>query len=172
MHIIKTLLIGSLFISINCLAIPVVDQIYLNYSGTVVIPPCTISVPSAVVDFGTLPITDFTTSDSATDWKEVKINLTECADVSEYDVTINATPDSENNLYIANEGTAEHLAVQAKMEIPTVMPAYDGVTIPVRLALKETISQTAFDFRTRNNGSGAATAGSVKSVITLVYTFK
>ncbi|CAM4265742.1 hypothetical protein LEJE111609_14895 [Lelliottia jeotgali] len=39
MHIIKTLLIGSLFISINCLAIPVVDQIYLNYSGTVVIPP-------------------------------------------------------------------------------------------------------------------------------------
>lgn len=172
MNIINYLLLSLLLSCSDCLAGPISDEIFLNYSGTVVIPPCTIGTTAAVVDFGTLPTTDFTTSDSATDWKEVKINLTDCTNVSEYDVTVNATPDSENNLLIANEGTAEHLAVQAKMEIPTVMPAYDGITIPIRLALKETISQTAFDFRIRNNGSGAATAGTVKSVITLVYTFK
>lgn len=172
MHILKTLLVGSLFVAANCLAAPASDQIYLYYSGTVVIPPCTISVPAAVVDFGTLPTTDFTTSDSATEWKEVKITLTDCKNVNEVDVTINATEDSENHLYIANEGTAEHLAVQAKMELPEVMPAYNGITIPVRLLQRETVVLTAFDFRIRNNGSGAATAGSVKSVVTLVYTFK
>lgn len=170
----KTLLLLLLLplISTRSYSANLVDQVVLNYKGNVVMPPCTISVPAALVDFGTLPATDFATSDSATDWQEVKIQLTDCTNVSEYDVTIDATPDSENRLYIANGGTAEHLAVQAKMEIPTVMPAYDGITIPVRLALRETISLTAFDFRIRNNGSGAATAGSVKSVITLVYTFK
>lgn len=172
MRIIKSLLIGSLFVAAHCLAVPVTDQIYLYYSGTVVMPPCTISAPAVAVDFGTIPAADLATSDSATDWKEATVKLTNCTNISEIDIAINATPSSANNLYIANGGTAEHVAVQAKMEVPTVMPVYDGITIPVHMVQGQTVVMTAFDFRIRNDGSGAATTGSVKSVVTLAFTFK
>lgn len=125
-----------------------------------------------MVDFGNILASDLATSDSATDWKEAKLQLTGCSGVSEIDVTINATPNSAEKLYIANDGTAGHLAVQAKMEIPTVMPAYDGITIPVHMVQGESLALIAFDFRIRNDGTGPATAGSVKSVVTLVFTFK
>lgn len=169
MNIMKLILPALYFSSAMCIADPISDQIYLNYGGTVVVPPCTIATPSVPVDFGNIKAGELETPDSATEeWIEAKVSLTGCSGVSKYGFTVTAQQDSATPQYLANTGTAEHLAVEAMLGI---IPIENGYYIENSLDGNLNADMN-FKFRIHNNGTGAATPGSVVSVVTLTFTFR
>lgn len=159
-----------MFFSFCCLANNT-EQVVLHYSGTVVIPPCTIAVPQGSVDFGKIMANDFADSGAATDWKELDVKLTDCVDVTSFTVSVSAPVSKANPKYIGSTGTAEHIGIEAAAILETETPVYNGVVIK-RDTGGELNQTLPLKFRLHNDGSGAATTGTIKSTVTLTYAFQ
>lgn len=148
------------------------EQVLLHYSGTVVIPPCTIEVPKVPIDFGNIQAPSLSTSSDTTEWKDFSLDLSGCTDVTTVWMTF-AGASSPQSGYFANSGTAKNLAIELEMVENKVsaVPLYPGATITPNISGQSTAS-FPFHVRIRNDGNGPATTGSVTTVITVNYVFK
>lgn len=167
---ILTLSICSGWVTLTQAATTPQDVVNIYYSGTVVIPPCTIATPTITVDFGNILAGDLATADSATEWKNTVVSLTDCSEVSHYSFTVSATQSTAISRYIANSGTAEHVAVEALATLLGDEPITNGTIISGNLNEQANMNMI-LRFRIHNDGTGPATTGSVVSTITLTYTF-
>lgn len=167
---ITALWLGSIFLC-PLFAQATSDQVFLSYSGTVVTPPCLISTPSLTVDFGDIPAGDLATADSTTDWKNTLVELSQCTNVTSVTMTVNAAPSDANPKYIRSTGTAEHVAVEAREGLVSFNDLFNGATIGFD-TLGNPTNKIDLRFRIRNDGTGAATGGTVISTMTLTYIFK
>lgn len=146
------------------------ESVVIHYGGTISIPPCTIETPKVGVDFNDIQVTELSSASTATEWKTFELNLSDCTDVNSVDMTF--TGAAQGN-YFANSGDAKHLAIEMEY-IPVgsnAVPVKPGTVLSPTLSNQATVA-FPFQVRIRNNGTGAATAGSVLSIITVSYTFK
>ncbi len=169
MKIIKPLLLAGLLFSSYSFALS--EQVMMHYSGTVVIPPCIVSTPSLSVDFGDIMASTLANSGSATGWKMTTVRLSNCTNVTDIAILINATMSTANADYIASTGTAQHVAVNATVG-PAGTTVKDGLTLAGINMAGQSDYSTDFYLQVINDGTGSATAGSVQSAITLTYAFK
>lgn len=157
-----------LLISSYCFSTP--ELVQIHYRGTVVIPPCTIATPLAVVNFGNVLTSDFTSSSDVSDWKGVNINLTDCTNVSKYTVTISAPVSKANSKYIGSTGTAAHIAIEAVAALDSDIQIYNKSVLTMDTGGEPT-QTLLLKFRLHNDGSGETTTGTVNSTVTLTYAF-
>ncbi|ENA0608717.1 type 1 fimbrial protein [Enterobacter bugandensis] len=172
MNIIKVLfMLACSICCISSYAGTLVDDIVLNYQGTIVTSPCVITTPTVDIDFGDIPVGDLATTLAASEWRTATIHLEDCNEVNLVTMTLNFTPDSHDPLLMASTGTAKNVAVENSDDLQEISHVLNGkaVTVPI---LAQTSYTKAFRFRIRNNGAGAATPGTVISVMTITYEFK
>lgn len=110
-------------------------------------------------------------SSSATAWKDVAVALTDCTDVTTATMTVSNTPSAANPAYIASTGTAEHVGIEAQAFLYANLPMSNGSVFQLSI---DGASSYSFDIHARlhNDGTGAATLGTVASTITLAFEFK
>ena len=147
------------------------ESVIIHYSGTVTIPPCTITTQSIGIDFGDIEANTLAESSSATEWKDVAVLLTNCTDVTTATMTVSDTPSAANPQYIASTGTAEHVGIEAQAFYYSNIPLSNGAVFQLGI---NGASSYSFDIHARlhNDGTGAATLGTVVSTITLSFEFK
>lgn len=165
------LLPGLALVSGLAMAENITEQLTFNYSGTVVISPCTIETPSLTIDFGDIKASDMATSGASTDWKQTIISLTGCADVSQVMMTVQYATAPANTYYMASTGTAKHVAI----DFGETLFFDDHITNNTIITLTPDASgkvNDGFHFRIINDGTGAATPGTVIGTLTLTYEFK
>lgn len=165
------LIMTSLLFIYSNQAVGLVDQVTINYSGTIVISPCIISTPTINLEFGDIPASDLATSGTTSDWKTARIQLTDCSSVNQLIMTVNFTPDPNDIRYMASTGTAKHVAVENSSDLLDVNHILNGRRTIVPLLGAKSYSEP-FRFRIRNDGTGAATPGTVVSAMTITYEFK
>lgn len=117
----------GLFVSGVALADNPTESVIIHYSGTVTIPPCTITTQSIGIDFGDIEANTLAESSSATDWKDVAVLLTNCTDVTTATMTVSNTPSAANPQYIASTGTAEHVGIEAQAFYYSNIPLSNGL---------------------------------------------
>lgn len=150
------------------------DSVEINYNGAVVLPPCTIDSSLLNINLGDdINVTDLATTGSASaNWSQGKVVLSDCAEVNSYTVTATLDPSPANPQYIASTGTAEHIAVEGLITVglEPEKPLVNGFTYTKTLGAA-TSDSLLFKFRLHNDGTGAATTGTVVSTVTINYTF-
>lgn len=146
------------------------DQMIFRYTGNVIIPPCTVAMAKYDIDFGDINTETLAVTGSGTDWREVHLALTDCTNVNNVTLTLSNNVSAKNNNYFASTGTASHVAVEFSDPVGVYNTKPGGV-IAMQIDGAPGID---FPFRVRivNDGSGAATAGTIVSTITVNYEFK
>lgn len=144
------------------------DFLHLDYSGTVVIPPCDIINPVSNVKFGIVDASDLSSANSATDWLSFSLTVT-CADPTEVSVTITGTPDTDSPQYFASTGTAKHLAFEVTYLGDAVKP---GGTTTYNAPGGGVASGGSGLVRIHNSDGQPATTGTVVGTLTATFTFK
>lgn len=144
------------------------DTLHLEYTGSVVIPPCMTSYPSLDIKFtDDLNASDLATQDSATKWIEFDLAAT-CEEDTELVATFGGDPDSDSPRYFLSTGTAKHLAIELQVDEKAVWPK-EAVVLEAKSKIPAVIKARV---RIHNSDGQAPTPGTVIGVITVVYTVK
>lgn len=146
------------------------DQLTFHYSGNVIIPSCTVALPSYVINFGNINIEQLENTGSSTDWKEMHLKLSDCTDVNTATLTFSSNASAADSNYFASTGTAKHVAIELA-DLGIMSRAVPGETHSFQINGAEAID-FGYLVRVVNDGSGMATSGTVESVITVNYEFK
>lgn len=143
------------------------DEIIINYSGTVVIPPCIVDTPAVSVKFDNVDPGTLATTGSTTDWKDFKISLSQCQDNIIGSFLTTGSP-AENSDYYTTTGSAKNIDVE--------LTSLSGQVLNNNSNFAFTTTEGEMDInlrvRLRNNGHGAATPGDLSSIITATFSYK
>ncbi|WP_249213354.1 MULTISPECIES: type 1 fimbrial protein [unclassified Tatumella] len=161
-------LIGGVCVFCTCLAVSAAD-VTITISGKVVAKPCTIATTNANVALGNLPTFSFVNAGSASDWKTVTLDLTNCPiGTSSVKATFTGTSDSTGT-YFSNQGTAGNIALQLADSSGNNLTNGGSLTSTVSDA---TLS-TAFNLQVRAiTPVGKVTQGTIQSTIDVTYTWQ
>jgi len=143
------------------------DEIIINYSGTVVIPPCIIDTPAVSVKFDNVDSGLLATAGSTTDWQNFKITLSQCQDNVTGDILTTGTPATDPRYY-ATTGSAKNIDVEITGDNETILSNGNHFSFTTTAGVMD-INLKA---RLRNNGNGAATPGDLTSMITATFSYK
>lgn len=144
------------------------DTLHLEYTGSVVIPPCMTSRPKLDIVFtNDLNASDLATQDSASNWIEFELATT-CDEDTELTATFTGDPDGTATQYFASTGTAKHLAIELQVDEKTVKPN-EAIVREAKGKVQEDIKARV---RIHNTDGQAPTPGTVIGLITVVYTVK
>ncbi len=167
-----TLMLCGLFFSRVAISDTVIqDQVVINYSGTIRIPPCTVQNPSVSVNLGILAVESLANTDSSTPWTNFSVGLIHCdAGLRTVQMTLNDTAANTTPGYFTNTGTATNLLVE-------IASADDSTTISNNVMKAYNLNGAAsfnivLKTRLKNSGHGPATPGTVGSMVTMSLEYK
>ncbi|MCS2153790.1 type 1 fimbrial protein [Scandinavium goeteborgense] len=146
------------------------DQMMFHYSGNIIIPSCTVDLPSYTINFGSVNVESLESTGSSTDWRQIHLILSDCTNVNSIELTFSDNASAVSSEYYSSTGTAKHVAVEL-LDMAGMTRIKPGATRPQIINGAPGID---FVYATRivNDGSGMATSGTVESVITINYEFK
>ncbi|WP_058913911.1 fimbrial protein [Entomohabitans teleogrylli] len=142
-------------------------DVTITVYGKVVAKPCTISIPNATVDLGDLYTFDLVSAGSASAWKNVTLDLSNCpVGTSKVTATFSGTADSTG--YYSNQGTAGNIQLELQDNIGTTLNNGAVKTVQVN----NTTQAASFPLQVRAlTVNGGATQGTIQAVINITYTW-
>lgn len=142
-------------------------DVTITVNGTVVARPCTVSTPSATIDLGDLYTYDMATAGSASPWKSVTLNLSNCP-VGTSRVTAVFSGTADGTGYYRNLGTAGN--IQLQLADTGGVTLNNGATKTVQV--NDSSLSAAFPLQVRAlTVNGNASQGSIQSVISITYIY-
>ena len=145
------------------------DTVTLNITGNIKWAPCTIDSPASVpINLGTLQAADLSAANSASTWEPFTLALSNCpAGLPTVSVSFAGTPDSADDRFYQNSGTATGLAVHVE--------STDGSSAANGQSIVQIPSANAVTFNLRARAysvSGNVTPGTISSTITATFTLQ
>lgn len=143
----------------------------ITVNGRVVAKPCTISTKDVMIDFGTLYAYNFTSAQSASQWKSFDLQLTNCpVGTSQVTASFSGTPSSTD--YYANQATqdaATNIQIELQDTAGTILKNGSNKKVTVNDNDKSATIPLQVRLISLNGG---ATQGTVQSVITVTYQYQ
>lgn len=164
----STAIIGGSIINANAYA---ADSVSLNVTGNIIATTCKINSDSInkSIDLGrNILSTNLFTPGSTTEWVNFDINLDCPSGLSQATMTMHGTADTSNpdDMY-QNTGSASNIAVQLQSQAAD--PLGNGKSITGMIA------DNAYSYKLRArvfSQKGAATSGSISSVVTATFVYQ
>jgi len=142
-------------------------DVTITVNGSVVARPCNVVLNDTAVDLGNLYKFDLINPGSTSPWVNVNLSLNACP-VGTSKVTASFSGPSDTSGYYTNQGSANNIAVELQDTGGKSLKAGTTTTIDV----DDTTSTAVFPLRVRAvSVNGGPSAGSIKSVITVTYTY-
>ncbi len=148
----------------------------INISGTISDPPCTFDAGGGTnlsINLGNdIQARALSSNGKGSDWVPFTIKFVDCPrDKSKVEIKFSGTPDDVDQIYLyANTGTAKNVGVELRENSGG---SYDrgfgnGQSIPEYIAADRSLK---LDLKARVRATGAATAGSVASMVLITLTY-
>ncbi|WP_310607253.1 fimbrial protein, partial [Buttiauxella brennerae] len=149
----------------------------INISGTITDPPCTFDAGGGTnlsINLGNdIQAQRLATKGQGSDWVPFTIKFVDCPrNKSKVEIKFSGTPDDYNPAYLyASTGTAKNVAVELRENSGGSYDAGFGNGQSVSQVPIDADHSVNYNLKARVTATGAATAGSVASVvlITLIY---
>lgn len=142
-------------------------DVTVTITGSVVAKPCTVSTPDAAVDLGDLQTFDLVSAGSASAWHDISLDLTHCP-LGTSEVIASFSGAADQTGYYKNQGTAGNIQLELQDDQGVTLNTGSNKTLQVN----DTTKAVSFPLRVRAlSVNGAATQGSIQTVISVTYTY-
>lgn len=139
----------------------------ITVNGRVVAKPCTVATSTASVDLGDLYALNLKNAGSASDWKQVILELINCP-IGTSNVTATFSGVIDSTGYYKNQGTSGNLQLQ--LQDDSGINLSNGKT--KTLAVNDSTLSVRFPLQIRVlTVNGSATQGTIQTVINVIYTY-